>query len=101
LPACKDEDVEVTVRHRILTVQGTRQREEKSKDEHYRRVERSYGDFGRSFRLPEGITETAIRAKVAYGVLQIKIKLPHTAKSTRIPVAGSDEQRVHPLSLGV
>ena len=90
LPGCKDEDVEVTVRDRILTVRGTRQMEEKSEDEHYRRVERSYGDFARSFRLPEGVTEKDIRAKVAYGVLQIKIKLPHTAESTRIPVSGSD-----------
>jgi HSP20 family protein len=101
LPACNDEDVEVTVRNRILTVRGTCQREEKSKDEHYQRVERKYGDVARSFGLPEGITETDIGAKVAYGVLQVKITLPDTAKSTQIPVAGSDEQRVHPLSLGV
>ena len=54
LPGCKDEDVEVLVRDRVLTIRGTRTMEESSEDEHYRRVERSYGDFERSFRLPQG-----------------------------------------------
>jgi HSP20 family protein len=90
LPGCKDEDVEVVVRGRVLTIRGSREIQEKSEGEHYRRVERSYGDFARSFRLPDGITENDIHAKVAYGVLQIKIKLPENRESTRIHVSGGE-----------
>jgi len=90
LPGCKDEDVEVLVRGRTLTIRGTRTMEDKTETEHYRRVERSYGDFERSFRLPEGVTENDIHAKVAYGVLQVKVALPPTSDTTRIPVAGGD-----------
>lgn len=90
LPGCKDEDVEVLVRGRLLTIRGTRTMEETSEDQHYRRVERSYGDFERSFRLPEGVSEQDIHAKVAYGVLQVKIPLPHATDTTRIPVSGGD-----------
>jgi HSP20 family protein len=90
LPGCKDEDVEVLVRGRLLTIRGTRTMEETSETQHYRRVERSYGDFERSFRLPEGVSEQDIHAKVAYGVLQVKIPLPHATDTTRIPVSGGD-----------
>jgi HSP20 family protein len=90
LPGCNDEDVEVLVRGRVLTIRGTRTMEATSESEHYRRVERSYGDFERSFRLPEGVSENDIHAKVAYGVLQVKIALPHTRDTARIPVAGGD-----------
>jgi HSP20 family protein len=90
LPGCKDEDVEVLVRGRTLTIRGTRTLEHKSEDERYRRVERSYGDFERSFRLPEGIAEKDIHAKVAYGVLQVKIALPPASDTARIPVGGGD-----------
>ena len=90
LPGCKDEDVEVLVRGRLLTIRGTRTMEETSAGEHYRRVERSYGDFERTFRLPDGVTEKDIHAKVAYGVLQVKITLPRTRETARIPVTGGD-----------
>jgi HSP20 family protein len=90
LPGCKDEDVEVSVRGQVLTIRGTRTMEATTEDEHYRRVERSYGDFERSFRLPEGVTEKDIHAKVAYGVLQIKIQRPASDNSTRIPVRSDD-----------
>jgi HSP20 family protein len=90
LPGCKDEDVEVLVRDRVLTIRGTRTMEASSENEHYRRVERSYGDFERSFRLPPGVTENDIHAKVAYGVLQVKIAKPQASETTRIPVSGED-----------
>jgi len=90
LPGCKDEDVEVLVRDRVLTIRGTRTMEASSESEHYRRVERSYGDFERSFRLPQGVTESDIHAKVAYGVLQVKIAKPQASETTRIPVSGGD-----------
>jgi HSP20 family protein len=90
LPGCNDEDVEIAVHGRVLTIRGTRTMEERSDDEHYRRVERSFGDFARSFRLPEGVTDKDIHAAVAYGVLKITIQLPTPAQGTRIPVT-SDE----------
>jgi HSP20 family molecular chaperone IbpA len=62
----------------------------KSENERHRRAGRSYGDFDRSFRLPEGIAEKDIHAKVAYGVLQVKIALLPASDTTRIPVGGND-----------
>lgn len=90
LPGCKDEDVEVSVRGRVLTIRGHRQMQESTQDAHYRRLERSYGDFQRSFRLPAGVTEKDIHAKVAYGVLQVRIALPQTPESAQIPVSSGD-----------
>jgi HSP20 family protein len=88
LPGCNDKDIEITARGQILTIRGSRTMAETTEDEHYRRVERSYGDFERSFRLPSGVSQEDIHASVVYGVLQIRIRKPVTSDAHRIPVSG-------------
>ncbi len=88
LPGCNVEDVEDVARGRILTIRGAREIKEMSRGEHDRRLERSYGDVGRSFPPPDGITKNDIDAKVAYGVVQIKIKHPEIAPAPGSPSLG-------------
>ena len=88
LPGCKDEDVEVAVHGRVLTIRGHRTLEQESADDRVHRRERSYGDFQRAFRLPAGIEPSDIHAQVAYGVLKITIEHNAPAPTTRIPVTG-------------
>ena len=47
------EDIELTVEHNTLTLKGTRKRAADVKEEQFRRVERRYGSFSRSFALPD------------------------------------------------
>ena len=53
LPEVKKEDVKVSVENGVLTVTGERKFEKEEKDKKYHRIERSYGNFLRSFTLPD------------------------------------------------
>lgn len=76
LPGVKDEDVHITVQDGVLRISGVRRLEEETHEERFHRIERSYGDFERSFTLPRGVSEDDIRAGVAYGVLKVTIPKP-------------------------
>jgi len=53
LPEVKKEDVKVTVENGIVTITGERKLEKEEKGKRYHRIERSYGNFVRSFSLPD------------------------------------------------
>jgi HSP20 family protein len=88
LPAVKKEDVTVTIEDGMLTLSGERRQKEEQKDEKFHRVESFYGNFSRSFSLPEGIDATAIRAESKDGVLTIHVPKtkPESKKPTTIKV---------------
>jgi len=62
----------------VLTIKGERQREHEEKDENSHRLERSYGSFYRSLRLPSEVDTEKIKASHEKGVLRITI--PKTKK---------------------
>ncbi len=57
IPDVKKEDVRVTVEDGVLTIQGERKQEKEEKGKKYHRIERSYGNFVRSFTLPDFVDE--------------------------------------------
>jgi HSP20 family protein len=73
LPAVKKEDVDVTYENGVLTLSGERRQQEEQKDEKFHRVENYYGNFSRSFALPDVIDEDAIKAESKDGVLTIHV----------------------------
>ena len=78
LPEVAREDIEVTVEHNTLTLKGTRKPPSDVKEEQYRRVERAYGTFTRSFTLPS----TVDAAKV--GAQATRMLKPMASSSRRI-----------------
>jgi HSP20 family protein len=88
LPAVKKEDVKVTYEDGMLTLSGERRQVQEQKDEKFYKVETFYGNFSRSFALPDAIEADAIRAESKDGVLTVhvpKTKLAVT-KPTMIKV---------------
>ena len=73
LPAVKKEDVKVTYDNGVLTLSGERRQKEEQKDEKFHRVESYYGNFSRSFALPDVIDQDAIKAESKDGVLTIHV----------------------------
>src|SRR5689334_64185 len=61
LPAVKKEDVKVTVDGGMITIEGERKQQKEEKNEKFHRVESLYGNFTRSFSLPEDINVEGIR----------------------------------------
>ena len=79
LPEMKKDDVRVTVEDGILCVFGERKGEKEDQKRKFHRVERSFGNFRRSFTLPEDADSTKVTAEFRDGVL--KIQLPTTTKA--------------------
>jgi HSP20 family protein len=79
LPGLEAEDVEVSISGDMLSIKGEKKKETEEKDEHVHRVERFYGSFQRSFRLPAYIQSDKADANFANGVL--KITLPKTEET--------------------
>jgi HSP20 family molecular chaperone IbpA len=76
LPGIEKDNLSVKVENNVLTLSGERKREVKDENDKYRRVERSYGKFSRSIRLPEGVDPAAISADYDNGVLKVTVPKP-------------------------
>jgi HSP20 family protein len=86
LPDMTRGDIEVTVEKDTLTIRGTKKLPEGIKDEHLRRIERSYGAFSRSFALPHTVDSTKVSAEYKNGVLTVKLPYREEAKPRTINV---------------
>jgi HSP20 family protein len=73
VPGLSAEDVKVDVEKNVLTLSGERKVEKEEIEDTYRRVERQYGSFTRSFTLPETVDTENISADLKEGVLALKL----------------------------
>ena len=73
LPGLSRKDIEVKLIDNTLEITGEKKTEEKIDQRDYLKVERSYGKFSRSLRLPEGLDGEHVTANFTDGVLEIKI----------------------------
>src|SRR5580693_10777874 len=62
VPGIDEKDLDVKVENNTLTVSGERKFEKEEKEENFRRVERRYGSFTRSFTLPTTVNTEDIKA---------------------------------------
>lgn len=74
LPGVKQEDVDITVHDRVLTISGQRREEQETERGGYHVRERRRGAFRRSLMLPEGVSEEAIRARYEDGILEVTVE---------------------------
>jgi HSP20 family protein len=58
-----------------------------------RRIERAFGAFERTLRVPRGLEPGSVQASLADGVLMLRVPKPETLKPHRIPVKGGEEAR--------
>src|SRR5207253_11330786 len=68
VPGIDEKDIDVRIENNLLTVHGERKFENQEKEENYRRVERQYGSFTRSFNLPNTVDAENISAEYDRGV---------------------------------
>ena len=86
LPEVKKDDVKVTVENGVLTITGERQFEKEEKGRKYHRVERAYGNFVRSFTLPDDADANKVNAEFKDGVLKVHVAKSEAAKPKHIEV---------------
>ena len=86
VPGVDERDLDVRIGNNVLTVHGERKFEKDEKEENYRRVERQYGSFTRTFTLPSTVETENISANYDKGVLKIKLAKKAEAKPKQIKV---------------
>lgn len=87
IPDVKKEDVKVTMQDGMLTIQGERKQEKEEKSKKFHRIERSYGSFVRSFRVPDDADESAVKAEFKDGMLNVTLTKSEKAKAKAIEVS--------------
>lgn len=73
LPGVEDKDIDVTVSDDRLTIKAEKRKESEQEDEHFHRVERSYGTFERTMALPRGVDTENVDAEMKNGTLAITV----------------------------
>ena len=86
LPDVTREDITLRVENNTLTISGQKKMDSEVKEEQYHRVERAYGNFSRSFTLPQTVDTNAIGAEYRNGVLIVRLPLREEAKPKQIQV---------------
>lgn len=81
VPGVEEGDIKLELANGALTISGEKKQEHEQKDEHYHRVERSYGSFRRVISLPQDANEENIDAKFKNGLLTITVPRKQIAKT--------------------
>lgn len=84
LPGVEEADIDVSLTDDTLTVKGEKKSESEREEKDLRVVERSYGSFERSVRLPCAVKTDEVDAQFKNGVLKITLpKPPEAAAKTK------------------
>jgi HSP20 family protein len=84
LPGIDEKDIQLTIQDGILSLRGEKKTERKDERDNYYVMERSYGSFQRSIRLPDGGNDEEAEAHFDKGVLTITLpKRPEMVKAQK------------------
>ncbi|MBW2038519.1 MAG: Hsp20/alpha crystallin family protein [Deltaproteobacteria bacterium] len=86
VPEVDQRDIDIKMEGNILTIKGERKLEEGTKREDYHRLERPYGNFNRSFSLPNTVDQGKIKAGYKDGVLRVILPKKEETKPKQIEV---------------
>ena len=86
VPGIDEKDIDVRMENNTLTVHGERKFEKEEKEENFRRLERQYGSFTRSFTLPSSVDPEHVSAHYDKGMLRISLAKKAEAKPKQIKV---------------
>jgi HSP20 family protein len=90
IPGVPKENVKVEIDGDMLRISGESRKERETRDEQRRFYvsERSYGNFSRSFTLPDTVDTNKIRAEHRHGCLEIRVpkKQPRREQAKTIQI---------------
>lgn len=72
-PGMNKEDFKIDLNDNYLTISGERKFSKEKKENSYHTIETQYGNFSRSFTLPENVDGQKISAQYANGILVLTV----------------------------
>lgn len=92
LPEMRQENLNLTLEGNTLTICGERKIEQERKRDRYHRIERSYGNFSRTFTLPATVDSNSVDAKYGNGILHVSMAKRADARPHQIKIGGQSKQ---------
>jgi HSP20 family protein len=86
VPEVDLKDIDVRVENQTLTLVGERKFEHETNGKGYHRIERSYGQFTRSFSVPPSVDTEKVSAEYKNGVLTVKLPKKEAAKPRQVKI---------------
>ncbi len=86
VPGIDPKDIHISLQEQLLTIKGEKQEEREEKEQHFYRMERTYGAFTRSVRLPVTVDGSKVTATFKNGLLTVTLPKTTAAKGTTIPI---------------
>ena len=86
LPGMESKDVEVSLSGDVLTIKGEKKEDKEEKTKSFHRVERHYGSFERTLRLPAAVEGEKVQASFKNGVLTVELPKTEEAKKKAIHI---------------
>ncbi len=86
LPGIDPKDIDISLMDDVLTIKGEKKQEKEEKEENYHVIERCYGSFSRSVRLPGQVQSDKINATFKNGVLKVTLPKTEEAKKKEIKI---------------
>ena len=86
LPGMKQEEIEIEFENGLLTIRGERKLDKDAAGVTWHRVERTYGNFTRTFTLPRTVDAEKIAATYRDGILEIEVPKKEEAKPKQIRI---------------
>jgi HSP20 family protein len=86
LPGVDAKEIGIALTGDLLTLKGEKEKRTEEKEERYHRVERTYGAFLRSVRLPIAVEGSKVAATLKNGVLVVTLPKTPASRGTTVPV---------------
>ena len=86
VPGMDPKDIDISLSDGLLTIKGEKKQEKEEKEENYHFIERSYGAFCRSVRLPKEVQSDKISASYKNGVLKVALPKSEEAKKKEVKI---------------
>jgi HSP20 family protein len=87
VPEVDLKNIDVRVENQTLTLTGERKFKKEDTGTGYHRIERSYGQFTRSFAVPSAVDTEKVAAEYHDGVLTVKLPKKEAAKPRSVKIA--------------
>ncbi len=86
VPGMDAKDISISLTGDVLTIKGEKKQEKEEKEEDYHVVERSYGSFSRSIRLPAEVESGKVEASYKHGILRITLPKSEKVKAKKVKI---------------
>lgn len=86
VPGIDAKDIDISLTGDVLSIKGEKKQEKEEKEEDYHLIERNYGSFSRSVRLPAEVESGKIKASYKNGILSITLPKSEKVKAREVKI---------------